>query len=189
MKLDFKGFFPSIGLAALPLLVVALAGCSPRVFVEHDHSTTFTGYHSYAWLSPPPEPVHDPILDSQILEDRVRHAVTTDLDARGYVPAPSAASADFIVTYHTTSKQKLESDDTGLTFGLMDAWPHGFGSLVMAPQVESRTEGTLMLDVIDGKSKRLVWRGWITGLVNQSNYSETAVDEAVRQILNKFPGH
>lgn len=189
MRLDFKGFFRLFRSTALPLLVVALVGCAPRVYVEQDGSARFADFHTYAWLSPPPGPVRDPILDSQILEDRVRRAVIGDLDARGFVPAPSATSADFLVTYHTASKQKLESYGSGFTFGVMDAWPHGFGGLVMAPQVESREEGTLMLDIIDGKSKRLVWRGWTTGLVSQGNYSDASVNEAVHQILSKLPGY
>ncbi len=120
--------------------------------------------------------MRDPILDSEILESRVQRAVTADLNTRGYVAAPSAGSADFLVTYHTVSKQKIESSGTSVGFGFMDAFPRGFGGVVvMAPPVESREEGTLMLDIMDGKSKRLVWRGWTTGWVDQQNYTDQAV--------------
>jgi hypothetical protein len=46
-----------------------------------------------------------------------------------------------------------------------------------------------MLDVIDGKSKRLVWRGWTSGWVNQDNYTDAAVAAAVQQIFDKLPAH
>jgi hypothetical protein len=114
--------------------------------------------------------------------------VATDLKARGFVPAPSAGSADFLVTYHTASKQKIESSGSSFSFGIIDAFPRGFGSVVVGgPQVESREEGTLMLDIIDGRNKRLVWRGWTTGWLSQDNYTDDAVAAAVHQILDKLP--
>lgn len=190
MKLDFKGIFPFLGLSAL-IPALLLTGCAARVYVEQDSAAQLTGYHSYAWVSPSlAGPVRDPILDSQILESRVQRAVTADLNTRGYVAAPSAGSADFLVTYHTVSKQKIESSGTSVGFGFMDAFPRGFGgAVVMAPPVESREEGTLMLDIMDGKSKRLVWRGWTTGWVDQQNYTDQAVAAAVQQIFDKFPAH
>lgn len=184
MKLDSKGFFTLIALSTLTLLVA----CSPRIYVEQDASARFAGYRSYAWLSPPAGPVRDPILDSQILEARVQRAVDADLKARGYVPAADAAGADFLVTYHTASKQKIDSSGANFSVGIVDAFPHGFGTLVLGgPEVQSREEGTLMLDVIDGKSKRLVWRGWTTGWLSQDNYTDEAVSSAVHNILDKLP--
>ena len=190
MKLDSKGFFPIL-VFSTTILGLGLAGCSPRIYVEQDSSAQFAAYHSYAWVSPAAGgPVRDPILDSQILEGRVQKAVKADLEARGYVAAPASGSADFLVTYHTASKQKIESNGATFGFGIIDAFPRGFGGvMVAAPPVESREEGTLMLDIIDGKSKRLVWRGWTSGWLDQDNYTDEAVASAVHQIFDKLPAH
>ena len=80
MKLDFKGFSFVIRISALAVLLTA---CSPRIYVEQDAAAQFSGYHSYAWVSPSPSQVRDPILDSQILESRVHRAVEADLKIRG----------------------------------------------------------------------------------------------------------
>lgn len=191
MHLDFKGFFSGRRVFACTLLVFLLAGCAPRVYTEQDDQARFEGYHSYAWLSPPAAPVRDPILDSQILESRVRHAVEGTLTSRGFQEVAVDAGPDFLVTYHTASKQKIESSGASLSFGFIDAFPHGFGAVAVpvGGDVESRDEGTLMVDVMDAKSKRLVWRGWTSGWLNQDNYTQEAVDSAVKQILDKFPAH
>lgn len=178
-------------LLSLALLSAALllAGCAPRVLVEQDSHAPFARYHSFAWVNPPMGPVKDPILDSQILEERVKRAVVAALTARGYVQTAPDKSPDFIVTYHTASRQKIESSGASFSFGFVDAWPAGFGSVIVpvGNNVESHEEGTLMLDVLDGKSKRLVWRGWTSDWVRQENYSDKAINEAVRDILAKFP--
>ena len=188
MSLDSKGFFPPL---ILPLLVAALglSACAPRIYVEQDKNANPQSYHRYAWLSPPPAPVKDPILDSQILESRVKQAVEADLAGRGYQEVAADQGPDFLVTYHTSSKEKVESSGASFSFGIIDAFPSGFGSVVVpvGTDVRSREEGTFILDVIDGQTKRLAWRGWTTGWVSQDSYTEDAVNSAVQQILAKFP--
>jgi hypothetical protein len=135
--------------------------------------------------------VHNPILDSDILDGRVRRSVENTLKGRGFNEVATDANPDFLVTYHTASKQKIESTGPSFGFGIVDAFPRGFAAVAVpvGGNVESRDEGTLMVDVIDAKSKRLVWRGWTTGWLSQDNYTQEAVDSAVEQILDKFPAH
>ena len=191
MYLDSKGFFPHRLIFSCVLLALLLSGCAPRVYTEQDDQARFEGYHNYAWLSPPPPAVHNPILDSDILEGRVHRSVENTLKSRGFDEVAADANPDFLVTYHTASKQKIESSGASLSFGFIDAFPHGFGAVAVpiGGDVESRDEGTLMVDVIDAKSKRLVWRGWTTGWLSPDNYTQEAVDSAVKQILDKFPAH
>jgi len=190
MNLDSKGFFVRTLYLSLAALALLLAACSPRIYVEQDQDAKLEGYHRFAWLTPPPRPVRDPILDSQILEARVHKAVSTDMQSRGFEEVAPDAGPDFLITYHTSAKQKIESSGASFSFGFVDAFPRGFGAVgfPVGGDVQSRDEGTLMLDVIDGKSKRLVWRGWTTQLLNQDNYSDQAVSGAVKDILDKF-GH
>lgn len=189
MYLDSKGFFRRSLLPSLILAGLILTGCSPRIYTEQDQDAKLTGYHRFAWLAPPPAPVRDPILDSQILESRVHHAVSEDLKSRGYEEVAPDANPDFLVTYHTSAKQTLQSTGPAFSFGFVDTFPRGFGALAfpVGPDVETRDEGTLMLDVLDSQSKRLVWRGWTTELLDQDNYSVKSVQEAVKNIFDKFP--
>jgi Domain of unknown function (DUF4136) len=189
MSVDSKGFFTRLTFLGLAGVTLLLAACAPRIYTEQDQDAKLTGYHRFAWLTPPAGPVRDPILDSQILESRVHRAVTGDLKARGYEEVQPDANPDFLVTYHTSAKQTLQSTGASFSFGFVDAFPRGFGAVgfPLGPDVETRDEGTLMLDVLDGQSKRLVWRGWTTELLNQDNYSDKSVQDAVKAIFDKFP--
>lgn len=170
-------------------LVVALAACAPRVYVEQDNTASFSGLRTFAWVSPPIGPVNNPILDSQILEGRVQRAVVADLSARGFTQVAANQSPDFTVTYHTVSKQKLESSGASFAIGFGSYYPYGFSNVFVpvGNNVQSRDQGTLMLDIIDGRSKRLIWRGWTKDWISQDNYSEQAVAQDVHKILSKFP--
>ena len=187
MSLDSKGFFPRF-LLPVVAAVLLLSACAPRIYTDQDPDAKLGGYHRFAWLSPPPSPVRDPILDSQILDGRVHKAVSADLKGRGYEEVAPNANPDFLVTYHTSSKQTLQSTGPSFSFGFVDAFPRGFGAVGFGPDVQTRDEGTLMLDVLDAQSKRLVWRGWTTELLNQDNYSDSSIAGAVKDIFDKF-GH
>jgi len=173
----------------LTCLSIALAGCAPRVLVEQDSTANFSNLRSFAWVSPPIGPVNNPILDSQILEERVKRAVVSDLTGRGYVETSSDQSPDFIVTYHTISKQELESSGASVSIGFGGFYPYGFGNVIVpvGNSVQTREQGTLMLDIINAHDKRLMWRGWTKDWISQDNYSEQAVNKDVQKILAKFP--
>ena len=189
MHIDLKGFFRNCP-GWLLVTALSLAGCAAPVYTEQDPAAAMGGYHRFAWVPPAPAEVNDPILDSQIFEARVERAVRSDMKTRGFEEVAADGGPDFLVTYHIASKEKVESSGSNFSFGIVNAFPHGFGSVVVGgPNVQSREQGTLMLDIIDGHSKRLVWRGWMKSWVSQDNYSDQAVADAVQQILAKFPAH
>ena len=174
-------------LTILAGVCIVLAGCAPRVYVEQDNSMRFSDLHSFEWVSPPIGKVKDPILDSQILGERVQRAVVTNLSGRGYKQTTPEQNPDFIITYHIVSKTQLQSSGASFSFGFFNASPNRFGSVALGNNVQTQEQGTLMLDIIDAHNQQLMWRGWTNDVVNQDNYSEQAITKTVDAILAKFP--
>lgn len=168
-----------------PLLVLALAaGCAAPVHVEYN-SASYAQWHNFAWRNPKDATVKNPILDSGILTTRVQDAVTQTLKNRGYSEV-AKDRADFYVTYHTAMQLRQEPQ-SGISFAYGTYGP-GFNTLFLTqPGPQQVKEGSLIIDVIDAKTDKLVWRGWITSGLDQSNYSQQAVDKAVQRIFAKFP--
>ncbi len=173
----------------LPLMLGALllAGCT-RYFSDQDSQADFSHYHRFAWVNPPAGPVRNPIMNSEILGSRVQRAVEATLKARGYEEVTPDANPDFLVTYHTSSEQQLQSNGA-LVAGGGPCWHGCVGAAVALPDTQTTDVGTLMLDVSDAQSKRLVWRGWTTRNITSSAYDDSAAADAVQNILAKFPGH
>ncbi|MGH8399038.1 MAG: DUF4136 domain-containing protein [Gammaproteobacteria bacterium] len=167
-------------------LVLLLTACAPRVYVEQDSNAQFTNLHTFAWVTPPIGKIKDPILNSEILEDRVQRATVANLTARGFTETSLDQNPDFIVTYHIVGKTQLQSSGGSFSFGFFSAGPGRFGSISTGNNVQTQEQGTLMLDITDGHSKKLMWRGWTNDVVNQDNYSEQAITKTVNAILAKF---
>lgn len=175
------------------LAVAALSACATRVYSEHAQSANFASYHNFYWQAPShQQPVRNPILDSQILDERVRSAVVQTLQSHGYAQVETPAQADFIVTYLTSTQQEVRSTGgfrVGIGFGAPFYDPF-FGSAfypVGPYDVQSYEQADLIIDVIDARTQKLVWRGWTSGEATQANYAPRAVDEAVSRILSRFP--
>ena len=51
--------------------------------------------------------------------------------------------------------------------------------------------GTIVVDLVDARTHRLVWRGWaegsIDGVVDDQAWMEKRVDEAVARIMARLP--
>lgn len=171
---------------AIPLVLLALAsGCAAPVHVEYNNAS-YAQWHNFAWEAPQQGTVANPILDSGILTTRVEKAVSRTLSDAGYHKVDNQKDADFLVTYHTTMAVR-PALQPGVSFAY-GAYGPGFNTLILTqPGSQQMQEGSLILDVIDAKTHKLVWRSWITRGLDQSNYSQQSVDKAVQRIFAKFP--
>lgn len=170
------------------LLALGLAsGCS-SVQVESDWnpSIDFARLHSYAWLEEGPLHTGDPRFDNALLDGRIRQATDRTLAAKGYAKAPHD-SADFLVAYQVTAEKKV--DLVTIYDGYGYGW-RGWGGGVARTYATEYQVGTLLLDVLDPKTKLLVWRGSGSDVLRESRTPEERdrlVQEAVQKILAQFP--
>lgn len=184
------------GRAALLLVLLAAlaAGCATSRNVEYDDDVAFEDFQTFAWAPPERTEVEDPVLDSGLLDRRVAKAVREILSDRGFREV-EPEEADFVVSYHTSSRERAVSPNVRvhLSYGVgYPYYPAWYGSRHYPYQpyyADSRSyqEGTLIIDVVDREKEELIWRGWRSGEVRQSRYSEEQVREQVRRILADFP--
>lgn len=175
--------------AVVAVVVVFATACAgPFVRSDFDSGADFGDYRSFAWLEPATADVENPLLDSPLLGRKIERAVLATLAGRGFA-STAADDADFLVTYHTSVRERVRDSgvNVGLTFG--SGYSRGLRTIVVGDQfgANSYQEGTLMIDIIDAGTDELVWRGWSTANVHPDRYTDEAVTEAVQAILAKFP--
>jgi len=155
------------------LFLLAAAGCSGiSASYDFDPRTDFAAYKGYAWLPAPREERMNPLV-----RDRVVAAVDRALQAKGY---RTSSSPDFKVATHAATENRVSVTDWGYGY-----WRAGGGVDVYQYQV-----GTLILDIVDAKTNRLVWRGTASGVVDPSPKPEETtkrINEAVEKMLANFP--
>lgn len=172
------------------LIVWLLSGCaSHKVGYDYDRSADFSTYHTYEWLRVEQEKTGDRRVDSSSTDIRLRTAIAAQLGMKGYT-ASTGGRPDFLVAYYIQvkeggadqSQQYFSDGMAGRPFVHSVDTRNPSGKPQPQPETPSYMAGTLLLDIIDASSNKLVWRGTASGMVDP-NLSSQERDERVRMIL------
>src|SRR5258708_16905011 len=131
----------SIGLT----LVFTAASFAQHVKTDYDHSANFGQYKTYSWEK---VQTKDPLL-----VDRIKDAVNSTLASKGWTQVPSGGDVAIVAIETTRNQQTIDTFYNG--FGGR-RWG-GFGDATTT--VETYKVGTLVVDLFDVSTKKLIWRG------------------------------
>ena len=95
--------------ATILLGLLTLSACTHvAVYVEHDPTASFADLTTYDWVTAPPAATDAPVADDQILDNRVRSIVETELAADGFARRTDG-TADFLVGYSAAEDSSLQA--------------------------------------------------------------------------------
>jgi hypothetical protein len=159
------------------LVLIAAGVALATVTTDYSRSADFSHYKTYSWIK---VSVEDPLW-----EDRISAAVDSQLAAKGWTKVPVDGDAA-VAAYGSTHIQKtLQTWYEG--FGGRWFW-HGFGDGMATTTVEETPVGTLMVDIFDSATNKLIWRGIASDtLSGKPEKDEKKMDKAVTEMFKKFP--
>jgi uncharacterized protein DUF4136 len=170
------------GLAGGALFAMTLAGCATlHVYSFTERGADVTRYRTYDWAVEAPKATGDPRLDGNpFFNDRVHAAVEKELAKHGFEKT-GAAEAQLRLHYHASITQDIDLGPADPNYGTCDT---------CTPTVYDA--GTLLIDLVDSRTDKLVWRGWAEGgfdnAIDNQKLMEDRIDEAVRRIFEKLKG-
>jgi hypothetical protein len=182
---------PIVKLFAI-IAAFTLGACSTvTVTTSYDHSAAFGKYKTYT-LAPSP---HGQKLSARS-EEVLRNAIRSKLAARG-VKEAIAGKGDLAIVRHVFTNDKVtvrEYADWGYGSGAGGGWPYAYGSYGMwtgAPSTYQNTtkvtEGTLVLDVVDTHTDKLVFRGTAIAVVGLQAKNTLNIEKAVAKMVAALP--
>jgi hypothetical protein len=188
-------------------LALASGACSSgiRVSTTTAPDANLAGLHTFRVLNAPQRradaPVlsqDDPMLNNSITNQALRQDLVQGLQAKGYTF--DGSNPDFVVAYYAGTKEKMDTTYwnpdpywrygyRGFGFRRGWAWPwYGYAAPYPAMQVQTYTQGTVIVDVVDPKTKELLWRGQgVASVSDNPNTYANEIEKTVTAILKKFP--
>src|SRR4029450_661794 len=143
-------------------VLCVLAACETvTVTTDHDPAAHFAAYKTYTLA-----PANRGETPCTVAEAALQESVRTELAKRGITEAPGK-KADLDVVRHVFVHEKVSVQQyTDWGYGYHGSWPYSYGRYGMwygAPvtytDVNTYGEGTLILDFVDARTKKLVFRG------------------------------
>ncbi|HID40117.1 MAG TPA: DUF4136 domain-containing protein [Calditrichaeota bacterium] len=169
---------------AFMFVTIFMMSCSSiSVVTDYDHERDFSHFKSFAIYKGKTIP-GDELAQHPLIKDRILKAIKAELESKGFTYVDDE-SATFVVVAHAGTRKKMQVTNWG-SYGWYDPWwgPYGGGGV----DVSQYDETTLVIDIVDAKDKKLVWRGKATKVVDESTTKDPVeLRKVVAKVLIYFP--
>jgi hypothetical protein len=166
--------------SALLFGFAVLVGCGPtlQVKTDFDHAATFGQYRSFQ-MGEGKVIEKGTVTENTIVKDRIDVAVKNGLATRGLVQAPDHADLIARFAVGVRSVKELEGVGYPVAIGMWGAYPNDYW-------IVDHPEGTLVIDLVDARSQKLVWRAYC--VADGSGMSDPAfIQKTVTQAFEHYP--
>jgi uncharacterized protein DUF4136 len=180
--------FLNFTLAAGLLLLSATIVLAGNVRTDYDHSADFSKYHTYSWGKV--------TASNPFFVSRIQQAVDQQLQAKGWQLTPSGGSVTIFASDNIHNQKEAQTMYDGFGGGWGGGWGWGgwgwrsglggFGEATTT--TTNQPVGNLVVDLFDGSSKNILWRGLATeDLSNNEDKNTKAVDNDIHSMFKNFP--
>jgi len=180
--------------AVLPaaLLIAAFIAHAPalaqKVYINYAPDYDSSKIETFSWKFTPETSLAEV---SPFLHSRIVVGVEYYLTMAGFRQVDE--DADIQVTYHASAKEELRFDTSYYGYGYPTGWyaspyrgVYGGGSY-QTTTVSKYVKGTLVVDVWDTASQKLVWRGTAKlSVVENPDAVDKKVDKAIAKMVKKW---
>ena len=176
----------------LLLTFALIAACSSnptKIRSDYDHSVDFSQYKTYGYYSP--MGIENPNYSS-LLGQMLRDAIDAQMKQRGYVKSDNpdllfnvSARLEDKTRVTTMQNPGMYGGYYGYRGGMYDPWGgYGYGT---STHVSQYTEGTVNIDMVDPRLKRMLWEGVAIGRVNDKN--DNLREDIMTGVAEMFAGY
>lgn len=193
------------------LLVATLSACSSyNYYTAARNKTDLSAYRTFAWL--PPATMTNKagaVVKKEVADERVKDAAISALENKGLKFQEN--NPDLLVSYTTVTGRGMKTEfypyyyggypgfGLGFGWGWGGGWgyrpfygyggwgwgyPYGYGGGGYA-RVPYK-EGTLIIDIMDTKSRKLVWRGFGVGELHNPQKTVKELPKVVNGIIEQL---
>jgi len=172
-------------MAIVLLSALALTRCATTMNVSShmEPGLDLSKYRTFAWGAADALPTGDPRLDkSPFFKDHMQGAVERGLALRG-LELSAVDTPDLLIHYHANVTTRVDVNRVDRRYG--------YCSQGDCPDTVEYEAGSLVLDFIDARTNRLIWRGWgqnsFEGMFDNPDRLAKTIDQAVGRMLLRLP--
>lgn len=176
---------------AVVALLATLAACqtqAPQVRSDAASGVDFAAFRTFGF--------HDPLSTdkngySTLTTGHLKSAVEREMSLRGFKRVDEAP--DVLVNFTVATRESISSGTSprvGVSYGGWSGGGLGMGvGMSTGGGVDTYTEGTLTIDIVDRVKNQLVWTGSAVGRIprDAANKQQALIDKVVQLIYEQYP--
>jgi len=167
-------------LLSMAIAILAATASLAEVKTDYDRTAEFSRYKTYSWGK-----VH---TQNPLWVDRIKAAIASALAAKGWTEVESGGDVSIMAMEMSEQHRTLNTfyDNFGGGWGWRSGFGGGFGDATTTE--DTYKVGTLVVDLFDSNTKKLIWRGSASdSLSNKSDRNIKNLDKAVEKMFDHFP--
>jgi len=165
-------------LATFAVLVFSccVGAFAQNINTDYDHNANFSQFHTYYWAKIKTE--------NSLWEPRIQQAVDQALQSKGWQRVDNGGEVALTAVGAARNQQEYQTFYNGMGPG----WGWGGFGTTATTTAQTYRVGTLVVDMYDGQSKHLIWRGTATDtLSDKPEKNEHKLDKTVDKLFDHFP--
>ena len=177
-------------LVLITFALMTACASSTTIHSDYDRSVDFSQYKTYGYYSP--MGIENPNYSS-LLGQMFRDAIDVQMKQRGYVKS-SNPDVLFNVSARMEDKTRVTTTSDPMMYGggyygyrggMYDPWGgYGYGT---STHVSQYTQGTVNIDMVDPRMKRMLWEGVAIGRVQEKN--KNLREDVMTGVAEMFEGY
>lgn len=183
-----------IGIISFMFFLTVRCGSAIAVTSDYDKGVDFKKYKTFSFYH-----LKTTGEVSQVNADRLVKAIVLEMKGKGFVE--SADNPDLLINAVTVLTEKEAVSVSSEYYGYGGyyrpyAYGYGYGYGAVGYPVENEAavkeysykDGTIMIDILDAKSEKLIWEGTGTAEINtKPSDPAKVISYAVAKIMESFP--
>ena len=159
---------------------LGVSSCSPfQVNTDYSATTNFNDFKTYLFRT-------DDLKLNDLDKDRVLNELSKQIQAKGLKPAQDPDLIINVKVSHKKIQDVTTSANLGWGWGRPYGWGGGFG--VGNTWTNTHNSGTIVVDMIDAKTQKLVWQGIGSGIsVDSPKSKQKQIPEIIEDIMANYP--
>ncbi len=200
----------------LVVAAVLLAGCSQRIYFDTSVDANFKSYKKTFAFLPPVDSIKSALFDHGLMNENIRVAILTEMKKRSYMADTLAPELLVKFHIMVEQKENIVNNSTfsyggmgmggmgmggmgmgygmgGMMYGMGMGYGMGYynypSQIYMGNDIQKvdYEQGTVVVDVIERSTGKLVWRGWSIGdLQNPMQYTNE-LPNLIYRIFRHYP--
>jgi hypothetical protein len=172
------------------LSLILVTGCTTKPVAKTDRNEEYNFMAVQSYFIVGDEKLKNPMI-SDIDRDRFNEAISHEFTLQGLVLAKEKTGADILISYFVVTQDKMKVNSSGHSayYGHSSRYGRAYGYGYGTPNVNVKnyTEGTFVVDVIDNKTQKTVWRSTLVKPIKHYDTIEERKD-AITALINTMFG-
>ncbi|HEX3966929.1 MAG TPA: DUF4136 domain-containing protein [Edaphobacter sp.] len=185
-----KRYMQAVVMVAALLIGSSMDAFAGDVRTDYDHTANFSQYNTYSWGKVQ--------TSNPFFVTRIQQAVDKQLQAKGWKLMPTGGSVVVFATDNIHDQRQVQTMYDNLGGGWGGGWGWGgwgwgggWGNPGFGTATTTTTDqnvGNLVIDLFEGSSKNLLWRGLATeNLSSNADKNTKMVDSDINNMFKNFP--